>query len=327
MTKFSMNRSTCRHWRDLCVEIRKSTRLKGPARPQYCRAPTSARFFMNCYDEWRKVRGKVPRGPAARVANKFTKIFRDHTKIVLEQSELTPALASLTPDRRVRQKTWNWQPAHWNEDGSSEHYNMHSEVTHYLKQHEGEARVWQTEPEQWLPLVTRDHGQPAATEGLAYHGLGENGMGNKYDGTTIGVTHADRAQEFYKSHSGFKTQRRLVTEFGPTQKSDDLDGNLQPDINSAVSTFVVRGKKGSEVLYWLRQVRVITLPEVYANFQHDVPFADIYDAWQEGACVIRSHPPRGVVGSVSSWGSGVQSQVAWRRRGWQGWQQGPSGFY
>ena len=106
----------------------------------------------------------------------------------------------------------------------------------------------------------------------------------------------------------------------PTQKSDDLDDNLQPDINSAVSTLVVRGKKGSKVLYWLRQVRVTTLPEVYADFQHEFPFADIYEAWQEGACVIRRHPPRGVVGSGSSWGSGV------RRRSWQGWQQAPSGF-
>ena len=69
-----------------------------------------------------------------------------------------------------------------------------------------------------------------------------------------------------------------MTEFGPTQKSDDLDDNLQPDINSAVSTLVVGEKKGSEVLYWLRQVRVITLPEVYAHFQHDIPFAGIYDA-------------------------------------------------
>ena len=201
-----------------------------------------------------------------------------------------------------------------------------STCAQFFKQQEGEARVWQTDPEQWLPLVTRDNGQrrrdgqPPATEGLANHDLGENDMGREYDGTTIGVTQADRAREFYTSQSGFKTRRRFVMEFGPTQKSDDLDDNLQPDINSAVSTLVVRGKKGSEVLYWLRKVWVTTLLEVYANFQHDLPFADIYEAWQEGACVIRSHPPRGMPGvrASSAWSSGVESQVAKRRRRWQG---------
>ena len=232
------------------------------------------------------------------------RIFRERKTFVLEQSELTPALASLTPDRRVRQKIWNWKPAHWNEDGSSEHFNMRSEVEHYFKQHEGEARVWQTEPEQWLPLVTRDYGQrrrdgqPAATEGLTNPELGENDMGIEYDGTTIGVTHADRAREFYKSQSGFRTQRRLVTEFGPTQKSDDLDDNLQPDINSAVSTLVVRGKKGSEVLYWLCQVRVISLPEEYASFQHDLFFCS-YLRRLAGGCVRHQESPstrRGWIG-------------------------------
>ena len=113
----------------------------------------------------------------------------------------------------------------------------------------GKPASGKRDPEQWLPLVKRqpaatEHGQPAASEGLAYmyYGLEENDMGNKCDGTTIGVTHADRAEEFYKSRSGFRTQRRPVTEFGPTQKSHDLDGNLQPDINNAVSTLVVRGK-------------------------------------------------------------------------------------
>ena len=94
-------------------------------------------LFMFLYEEWRKELGRDHRGPAARVANEFMRIFREHNKLVLEQSELTPALASLTPDRRVRQKTWNWKPAHWNEDGSSEHFNMRSEVEHYFMQHEG----------------------------------------------------------------------------------------------------------------------------------------------------------------------------------------------
>ena len=201
MTKCSINRSTCRHWRDLCVEIRKSKieKAEGSIQATVLQGTDVSTLFMKLYEEWRQERGRDPRGPAARVANESMNIFRHHKKLVLEQSELTPALAFLTPDRRVRQETWNWQPRRWNEDGSSEHFNMRSELEQYFKQHEGEARVWQTEPEQWLPLVTRDHGQPAATEGLAYHAFGENDMGNKYDGTTIGVTHADRAQEFYKS--------------------------------------------------------------------------------------------------------------------------------
>ena len=157
-------------------------------------------LFMFCWQGWVKG-GRDHRGPAQRVANEIMRIFREHKK-ALERGEVTPGLASLTADRRVRQETRNWRPRPWNDNGSSEHFNKFSDVEMYFKQHEGEARVWRTGPEQWLPLVKRqpaatEHGQPAATEGLAYYGLEENVMGNKYYGTTIGVTHADRAQEFY----------------------------------------------------------------------------------------------------------------------------------
>ena len=72
-----------------------------------------------------------------------------------------------------------------------------------------------------------------------------------------------------------------------------------PDLGSAVSTLVVRAlphDKAGAPDYWLRRVHVITLAEVFTNFQHDEVLASIYDAWLEGAVVIRKRQMRGTSG-------------------------------
>lgn len=284
-------------------------------------------LFMKSVDQWKTnfPRGK---GPANLVSIEIMTIFNEAKKrleALWKSQEKTPMLGSLPPSKRHRQPTRNWAPAKWNPDGSSEFSNQVEEVKRYLKEHEGEARIWQVAPEKWLPLKKRcsasgDEAQPAATRlsqrRLREHShLTDTDMGVQYPGTQIGTTLNDRAREFKDSRSGFQSHRRVVKEFGLYEKVDKF-GDNQPDCNSALSTLVVRGKHGQVVTHWIRQVRVITLPEVLLNWQHEVSFETMYKAWEEGACVIRAHPPRGEAGRGNrmSFSSGVRSEIQMGKR-------------
>ena len=126
-------------------------------------------------------------------------------------------------------------------------------------------------------------------------------MGLDFPGTRVAKSIAGRVTEF-RSSSGSETrsERRDVVDFGlynlEIHASDDYG---EPDFDNAVSTLVVRALPRSRAeapKYWFRKVRVITLSEVFCNYQHDADFQQIYDAWLEGAVVIRKHRTRGVAG-------------------------------
>ena len=127
-------------------------------------------------------------------------------------------------------------------------------------------------------------------------------MGKGYVGTRIPDDLAGRLREFEASAYITKQcskPRRPVLEFGRYVRVDDCNSmgdDCGPDFENAVSTVVVRAlpsDRAGAPKYWLRQVCVITLAEVLCNFKDDAPFAEIYDAWLEGAAVIRKRCPRG----------------------------------
>ena len=53
-----------------------------------------------------------------------------------------------------------------------------------------------------------------------------------------------------------------------------------PDLDNAIS--IVHGVEGSTVKYWLRQVKVIALAEVFDNWQEDADRSAQYCIWCEG---------------------------------------------
>jgi hypothetical protein len=162
-----------------------------------------------------------------------------------------------------------------------------AEIDAILKYHDGEARIWQIRPELWEPL----------SESTILE-WGEVGMGRDFPGTLLQTTAAARGAAFLKSEIGFCSGRRSVEDFGSSYTLSTRSCG-RPDLDNAVSTLVVRGCSSSEVgasLYWLRRVRVITLAEVFSNYQHDETFDNIYAAWLEGAVVFRKRTMRGTAG-------------------------------
>jgi len=162
--------------------------------------------------------------------------------------------------------------------------------------HEGEARVWQTGPEEWIPLDGIE-AMGGAASGAALLDLAR--MARTYRGTAIGRTQEERTAEFHKSEScpdQHIVKRRTVMDFGhhvqPAARGQDASVE-QPNLNDAVSTLIVRGTPGQRTKFWLRKVNVITLPEVFKNFQNYMTWFQLYKTWLEGACVIRAHPRRG----------------------------------
>jgi hypothetical protein len=162
-----------------------------------------------------------------------------------------------------------------------------AEIDAILKYHDGEARVWQSQPEHWEPLL----------ESIIAE-WGEVGMGSEFAGTRLQRTAAARGAAYVKREIDHCSRRRSVEDFGSSYTLSTLSCG-RPDLNNAVSTLVVRGVASNQVgasLYWLRRVHVITLPEVYSNYQHDETFDTIYAAWLEGAVVFRKRAMRGTAG-------------------------------
>jgi len=162
-----------------------------------------------------------------------------------------------------------------------------AEIGAILKYHDGEARIWQTRPEHWEPLLESTIAE-----------WGEVGMGRDFAGTRLQRTAAARGAAYVKREIDHCSRRRSVEDFGSSYTLSTLSCG-RPDLNNAVSTLVVRGVASNQVgasLYWLRRVHVITLPEVYSNYQHDETFDVIYAAWLEGAVVFRKRAMRGTAG-------------------------------
>ena len=88
-----------------------------------------------------------------------------------------------------------------------------------------------------------------------------------------------------------------------------------PDLDNAISTIMVHGVEGSTVKYWLRQVKVITLAEVFDNWQGDADRSALYCAWCEGECVVRPEFRRGSSAGRSNGNSGDGTWNQKRRRG------------
>ena len=137
-----------------------------------------------------------------------------------------------------------------------------------------------------MPLRVTDHHDTMVLRPARY------GMGSHHAGTNIGTTVDDCTVEFFRSWVGHQG-RRTVMEFGPHIPPDTFD---QPGIDNAVSTLMVRGTPGGQVLNWLRKVRVITLAEVFEYVQQNVSWHFLYKAWMEGECVMGPRPKRGVPG-------------------------------
>jgi hypothetical protein len=162
-----------------------------------------------------------------------------------------------------------------------------AEIEAILKYHDGEARIWQIGPELWEPLS-----ESTIVE------WGEVGMGCDFPGTRLQTTAAARGAAYLKREIENCSRRRSVEDFGSSYTLSTRSCG-RPDFNNAVSTLVVRGFSSSQVgasLYWLRRVRVISLAEVFWNYQHDETFDTIYAAWLEGAVVFRKRAMRGTAG-------------------------------
>ena len=180
---------------------------------------------------------------------------------------MTLAVDSLHAEKLKRKTTSWWEPAGYNSysDGTSDLHNKFDEVDMYFKVHEGEARVWQTGPEEWIPLDGTE-AMGGAASGAALLDLAR--MAKPYSGTAIGRTQEERTAEFYKSESCSDqdiVKRRIVMEFGPHVQPaarGQYASVEQPNLNDAVSTLIVRGSPGQRTKLWLRKVNVITLPEV-----------------------------------------------------------------
>jgi hypothetical protein len=185
-----------------------------------------------------------------------------------------------------------------------------AEIDAILKYHDGEARIWQSQPEHWEPLLESTIAE-----------WGEVGMGRDFAGTRLQRTAAARGAAYVKREIDHCSRRRSVEDFGSSYTLSTLSCG-RPDLNNAVSTLVVRGVASNQVgasLYWLRRVHVITLPEVYSNYQHDETFDTIYAAWLEGAVVFRKRAMRGTAGHEESnvvyEASSASRQRRWHLRG------------
>jgi hypothetical protein len=210
--------------------------------------------------------------------------MRKHSEHKKKWKESDPSISSMSMSERSlrRADTSNWKSG----DKSTLHQLQRAEIEAIMKSHEGEARLWQTEPECWVPLVD---------EGILASGLA--GMGQDQAGTYVRRTSAARGAEFsLMARPTFWGKLRDVVDFGPyLTASPQPEGG--PNLDDAVSTLVVRAFPSSREgapEYWLRKVWVITLAEVLNNFKDDEAFDAIYKAWCEGPVVIRARPTRGV---------------------------------
>ena len=187
------------------------------------------------------------------------------------------------------------------------------EVAAYLKQHEGEARVWQTTPETWLPLFDKE-----------IQGSGESGIGSDYNGTLVERSSAARGAAFRERDIGELSDVRDVVDFGDYYKVDQTRGG--PDLDSAVSTLVVRLLPCSDPTapgYWFRKVEVLTLAEAFFWFRYADSFKNIYTAWVEGRVVFYKRSARGSSGSGTNAGNsdckkggGKGKKMIGKRKAW-----------
>ena len=249
-----------------------------------------SRLFLLCPEEWGLTSTMTREGAAAYVCWEMMETQRTYKAIFNRHEEETVASHSI--ERMTRRQTTNWVMS------SQRRYNQRSEIESAFKAHEGEARVWQTSREEWFPL--RHDGILAC---------GEKCMGLNFPGTSIGRTKAARGAEFVESKARDTSGMRDVFEFGEWDRVDD---NLSmdtpgPDLNSAVSTLVVRTRVGDTPLpdtapkYWVRKVRIIGLPELYHHYKDELSWHGIYNAYVEGRVVVRRRAVRGVAGSGAEW--------------------------
>ena len=215
----------------------------------------------------------------------------------------------------MRGSTSNWslrfgrQPAAPNQSGEAVLRSPMSllerqkeEIDAALRHHDGEARVWQVEPEVWEPLE-----DPAILDG------GLEGMGAYLSSTEVPQTAAARGAIFAKAKREIDNHISVVdfgTRYMLRRPSLDYaveydDYVLGPDFDNAVSTLVLRSKtrighSAAPSTYWLRRVRVITLAEVIAYYKHDVEFDNLYDTWLEGEIVFLARAKRGTSGGGRS---------------------------
>ena len=244
----------------------------------------------------------APRSPAETVCYNVMeeeKWWRSRWK---NEGEYSIATQSIRTSLAKRKKTSNWTP-HDRVGGSQRRHIQWSEIEAIFKDHEGETRVWQLFPEEWVPLRS-----------AAILATGPSGMGQEYRGTCVGKDRAARGALFEASEPRRFSGQRDVVEFGPYRRIDDAESagieDGGPDLDNAVSTLVVRAHESSRAgapKYWVRKVRVISLPEVFYNYQHDVDFEDIYSMWHEGAVVTRKRQTRGRPSSSGS-------RRAWQRQ-------------
>ena len=98
---------------------------------------------------------------------------------------------------------------------------------------------------------------------------GEEGRGRDYPGSFVSKSRAARGALFLDGRHGKFSKRRDVVEFGPYRRIDDQASRTEdggPDLDNAVSTFVVRSRPSARAgapLYWVRKVRVIGFAEVF----------------------------------------------------------------
>ena len=178
---------------------------------------------------------------------------------------------------------------------------MFAKIERYFEEYNCEARVWQAGPEEYIPV---DAAGCAALSLLESKGM------LTYPPTTIGKTRDDRASEFFGSELDYddpnscRFYSRTVMEFGhheqPAAHGHCQDAPPeQPNLDDAVSTLLVRGAGGQSTKFWIRKVKVITLPELFHNYMGDVSWKQLYHAWLEGACVIRAIPKQWYRGAAS----------------------------
>ena len=135
----------------------------------------------------------------------------------------------------------------------------------------------------------------------------------------VDATAAARAAAFVATPLGdannVASRNKPVVDFG--KKYFVLDHAVtdagMPDFDNAVSTFCVRGKGAQEAGFFLRNVKVVTLGELYDNYKQDALWIDIYNAFLEGHVIYRKRVD--AVGSMRG-RAGRGGSKKWKQQGW-----------
>ena len=230
-----------------------------------------------------------------------------------------------------RQSTSNWSC-----EGLGQPELQAAEIDAILREHDGEVRVWQCHQESWKPQIDKFDGSEAETR---------KRYGGDWAQTMVEQTAAARGAAFLRTSLGQASNvascRKPVVDFSERYWVATFPGLHvgRPDFDNAVSTICVRGESSGvspRANFFLRNVNVVTLAELYENYRHDATWEEIYDAFLECRVIYRKRSD--VIGGVRGRAGGKKRKHGrkqnrrggswWQTQGWwqQGWWQTTQGW-